>query len=233
MSTHIIGILGGMGPEAGVYFQKRIVEKTPATIDQEHIKSILYTNPQIADRATAILQKREEDFVYAISDSLKLLEAMGVSELFIPCNTSFVGYGQYCSELTIPLYNLPGKTIEYIEEKKYQSPYLLATLGTYAADVYADTATTTISIPDESSTDIVQALISAIKGRTREQDSLFKQVVGLIQDKSSVILGCTELSLVSADFAAACPDVVFIDPLDIAASYIVLKYAPVNSSVIR
>jgi len=34
----IVGILGGMGPEATVELMRRIVEKTPAKMDSDHIR---------------------------------------------------------------------------------------------------------------------------------------------------------------------------------------------------
>lgn len=227
-----IGILGGMGPEAGVHFQKLILDKTPAEVDQAHIKSVLYTNPHILDRTTAILQGREEDFVDTICESLQMLEKLGVSELFIPCNTSFVGYGQYCSQLKTPLYNLPKKTIEYLQRNAYTSAHLLATLGTYTADVYPSTEAVEISKPGQKDMDMVHALISAVKGRTTNQSELLADVAGSLDTSMVVILGCTELSIIAAEFRLARPDIVFVDPLEIAAEYIVRQYAPANLQVI-
>ena len=43
----IIGILGGMGPEATAYFYELIIKKTQAEKDQEHLKVVIYSNPEI------------------------------------------------------------------------------------------------------------------------------------------------------------------------------------------
>jgi aspartate racemase len=47
----MIGIVGGVGPLAGLDIFKKIIEETIATKDQDHIPVILSSQPQrIADR---------------------------------------------------------------------------------------------------------------------------------------------------------------------------------------
>ncbi len=41
MGENVIGILGGMGPEATVDCFDKIIENTPARTDQEHIRIII------------------------------------------------------------------------------------------------------------------------------------------------------------------------------------------------
>ena len=52
-----LGIVGGMGPMAGVEMQKRIIENTPARSDKDHIKMVCFTNPKIKDRSKSIKKK--------------------------------------------------------------------------------------------------------------------------------------------------------------------------------
>ena len=52
-----IGVLGGLGPEAGAYLLGRIVRETAAPKDQDHPPVILYSLPQVPDRTPAILRK--------------------------------------------------------------------------------------------------------------------------------------------------------------------------------
>lgn len=51
----IIGILGGMGPEATAELFLRIIKATPARRDQDHLRIIIDNNPKIPDRTAAIL----------------------------------------------------------------------------------------------------------------------------------------------------------------------------------
>ena len=50
-----IGVLGGMGPEAGAYLLERIIHETAAARDQDHPPVIVYSLPQVPDRTEAIL----------------------------------------------------------------------------------------------------------------------------------------------------------------------------------
>ncbi|QBC32469.1 hypothetical protein DRB87_15445 [Pandoraea sp. XY-2] len=48
MNSHAtLGILGGMGPAAGIDLCRKIVDQHPAHRDQDHIPFILYSVPQI------------------------------------------------------------------------------------------------------------------------------------------------------------------------------------------
>ncbi len=49
-----IGIVGGMGPMAGVLLQKLIIEATPAEQDQDHLEVICFTNPHVPDRTRSL-----------------------------------------------------------------------------------------------------------------------------------------------------------------------------------
>lgn len=227
MSMKPIGILGGMGPGAGVYFKRLIVDLTPATCDQEHIPIVLYTNPHIPDRTTAILRGTREDFVGEVCTSLQKLEQFGVSEIFIPCNTSFVGFDQYERAVDTPIYHMPERTLDVLQERGVAATLLFATSGTYATAVYSSRAGLEVRTPDRAGQTAVHELITAVKsGDVSTQQRKFTQVIGLIPDDvESVILGCTELSMLAGQFRVACPSVQFVDPLEVAAQYIVERYA--------
>ena len=42
-----IGVLGGMGPEATILFQRRLVKVVPAKEDQDHIPLLIDMNTQV------------------------------------------------------------------------------------------------------------------------------------------------------------------------------------------
>ena len=45
-----VGIIGGLGPMAMVYFLQLITEMTDASKDQEHIELLIHSKPQIPNR---------------------------------------------------------------------------------------------------------------------------------------------------------------------------------------
>ena len=50
----ILGILGGMGPEATANLYELIVQITPAKRDQDHVPTLIYSFPQVPDRTAAV-----------------------------------------------------------------------------------------------------------------------------------------------------------------------------------
>ena len=55
MSDKILGILGGLGPLATVYFMDMVVKMTEAQVDQDHISMIVLNHAAIPDRTEFIL----------------------------------------------------------------------------------------------------------------------------------------------------------------------------------
>ena len=55
MPEQRLGILGGMGPQATQDFYQRILDRTDASCDQEHLPTLIWSDTSIPDRTTAIL----------------------------------------------------------------------------------------------------------------------------------------------------------------------------------
>ena len=56
-----LGVLGGLGPLAGAAFYRRLIERTDAALDAEHISVILSGNTQIPDRTAYLLGESDEN----------------------------------------------------------------------------------------------------------------------------------------------------------------------------
>lgn len=54
MKEKVLGILGGLGPAATVDLFQKIIEATPARIDQEHLRILIDNNPKIPCRVKAL-----------------------------------------------------------------------------------------------------------------------------------------------------------------------------------
>ena len=86
MSTEKIalGILGGMGPQATIDLQQKILNLTAAQRDSEHMRVFVDNHPQIPDRIGAILRGTQSP-APAMQESLDKLAAMGASCIVMPC----------------------------------------------------------------------------------------------------------------------------------------------------
>ena len=90
MKEKIVGIIGGMGPDATVDLFQKILRATPAKTDQEHLRIIIDCNSKIPDRTAHIMRGEENPGPYLVS-SAKLLEKAGVDVMVMPCNAAHVG----------------------------------------------------------------------------------------------------------------------------------------------
>ena len=56
MKEKVVGILGGMGPEATIDLFAKIVEETHAKCDEDHLRIIVDNNPKMPSRQDAIMK---------------------------------------------------------------------------------------------------------------------------------------------------------------------------------
>ena len=83
-----VGVLGGVGPLATVYFMEMIIEMTDASKDQEHIDMLVSNHATIPDRTGFILGESSESPMDAMVEDAQMLETAGCSFVVIPCNTA-------------------------------------------------------------------------------------------------------------------------------------------------
>ena len=78
---HMLGILGGMGPEATSVLYKRITDRTVVSCDQEHIDILIYSHAGLPDRTGCILCGEGEQLWEKLSkDDQKRTEYIYVAE---------------------------------------------------------------------------------------------------------------------------------------------------------
>src|SRR5690606_31259272 len=112
-----LGVIGGMGPKATSVFFEKIVNRTVAHKDQDHLNMVILNHATLPDRTNAILTNTGETFINAVKSDFKLLEAAGVANIAIPCNTSHYFYEELQKLTTIPIINMVEETIKEIHEK--------------------------------------------------------------------------------------------------------------------
>ncbi len=209
----IVGIIGGVGPYAGVDFHRKLLDSTPANIDQEHLEIYhLSASERIGDRS-AFLQDNSlphpaQGFIYVAQ---KLL-SIGAKILAIPCNTAhsekilspFLDFLQTKDAMFL---NLVEESCLHIKSLKLGKVGLLSTLGTYGSGVYesyfAKTGCGELLYPSDNDKEIVnRAIYDPQKGvKSGAEISWARQKLnevsqGLIrQGAQAIIMGCTEIPL--------------------------------------
>ena len=68
----LLGILGGMGPQAGLDLAQKLIAATRADNDQDHVPFVLFSLPgSVADRTAYLLGVSGTNPAYAIADQLE------------------------------------------------------------------------------------------------------------------------------------------------------------------
>ncbi|MGI6226157.1 MAG: aspartate/glutamate racemase family protein [Peptococcales bacterium] len=230
MSDKVLGIIGGMGPEATVDLMTKIIRATPAKIEQEHIRVLVDNNPHIPPRVEAIMGDGENPGP-VMAEMARNLEKGGADFLVIACNTAHYWYSDAQNAVEIPVLNMIEEAVKVLKKDSFKNVMLFATLATIHTKLYEkalNEAGINLLLPDQPHQEKVLKAIKDVKfGNFIEARSVTKELVqhALDQGAEALILGCTELPFAfnnPQDFPIA-----FYDPAEIIAKIIVDKaYTP-------
>jgi len=203
VNDRIIGILGGMGPEATADLYLEIIRLTPAEKDQEHLPVLIYSNPKVPDRTKAILEGGE-DPVPILLESAKVLESGGAGIIVIPCNAAHYFLPRLQEQMSVRLLNMLEETLLSFKSHQPQgrSVGLLATTGTVHSGIYGDLFSregVDVLVPDDADQERVHSGIQTVKAGAHDKTTrdMFHSVgASLVRSGAqAVILGCTEIPL--------------------------------------
>jgi len=228
MPEKIIGILGGMGPEATIDLFYKIIKFTPAEKDQDHLRIIIDNNPKIPDRTVAILG-RGEDPLPALQETARNLEKAGADFIIIPCNTAHYFLSSIQESVKIPILNMIEETAKETQKKipSIKKVGLLASIGTYETEIYHQQFkkfNIEIIYPEEKDKEEVMKVIYVVKAGDLSEE-VKKNILKIAQkliDKGAeaIIAGCTEIPLILKERDITVP---LIDPTQVLAKVAVQK----------
>jgi aspartate racemase len=196
-----IGMIGGMGPLATVHLFERIVLRTKAEKDQDHIRIIIDNNTNIQDRTKAILGYGESP-VKELVGSAKMLEKSGADFLIMPCNTAHYFIDHIKKNIKIPFINMPEEAAKYTYDKYGGDAVvgIMATDGTIKTKIYEnyyDELGIKTVIPVKTQALIIEFIYDVIKrGKYSLGTDLFFKCRDELKELGATVflLGCTELS---------------------------------------
>ncbi|HHX67089.1 MAG TPA: aspartate/glutamate racemase family protein [Gallicola sp.] len=194
-----LGIIGGMGPLATSLFMKRIVERTQAYKDQDHINTIVSNHATLPDRTEVIRKNKPEEFLSKIDEDIKLMEFAKVDNIAIPCNTSHFYFDEIQKMTNINLINMVDETIKYIKNNtNFNKVAVLGTYGTMGCKVY-DKYALLNGLEVYSLTDLEEKIsvdtIYDVKEKMILKSEKFNELLRKLSKENVIsILACTELS---------------------------------------
>ena len=103
-----IGVLGGMGPEATILFQQRLLNAVRAQDDQDHIPLLIDMNPQVPSRLAYVLDQTigARDPGPVLEDMAQRLDKWGAEALAMPCNTAHLFAEAIQRKTALPFFNM-------------------------------------------------------------------------------------------------------------------------------
>ncbi|MDC3099324.1 amino acid racemase [Candidatus Pelagibacter sp.] len=246
----MIGILGGMGTQAGLDFCNKLAVLNRGKIDQEYPLFLLYNKSNIPGRPESIgsqtknLSNRStnkkskikyERVLKSLLKGCKLLEKNKCKFIVIPCNTAHYWYDDLRKKINIPIINMPKEVFKFTKKKckKNSKVGLLATEGTLKTGVYKkffDNDYQLIEPSQQIQKLSVNKSIKLVKmGNVKAAAKAIKPAIdSLIKMKcKKIILGCTELPIAIFAFKSfenVKSSKVFLDPNLILAHSAMAKH---------
>ena len=246
----MIGILGGMGTQAGLDFCNKLAVLNRGKIDQEYPLFLLYNKSNIPGRPESIgsqtkklsnkstnktSREKYNKVLKSLLKGCKLLEKNKCKFIVIPCNTAHYWFEDLQNKIKIPIINMPKEVFKFTKKKckKSSKVGLLATEGTLKTGVYKKFFEKDYLLIEPSQKIQKLSVNKAIKlvkmGNVKAAAKAIKPAIdSLIKMKcKKIILGCTELPIAIFAFKSfknVKSSKVFLDPNLILAHSAMVKH---------
>ena len=246
----MIGILGGMGTQAGLDFCNKLAMLNRGKIDQEYPLFILYNKSNIPGRPESIgVQTRAfsnfprsginitkyNKVLKSLLEGCRSLEKSGCKFIVIPCNTAHYWYEDLKQKIKIPIINMPEEVFLHTKKvcKKNTKIGLLATEGTLKTEIYEKLFKSEYELIKPNHNLQISSVNRTIKhvkmGNIQLAERSIKPAINyLIKNNcKKIILGCTELPIAIFAFRSlknAKVSKLYLDPNLILANSSMAKY---------
>ena len=214
----MIGILGGMGTQAGLDFCNKLAMLNRGKIDQEYPLFMLYNKSNIPGRPESIgvqtrafssLPRNAKNIIKynkvlkSLFEGCRSLEKSGCRFIVIPCNTAHYWYKDLKRKIKIPIINMPKEVFLHTKKvcKKNVKIGLLATEGTLRTEIYEKLFKNEYELIKPLHNLQIKSVNKTIKhvkmGNIKLAENSIKPAINyLIKNNcKKIILGCTELPI--------------------------------------
>lgn len=186
----MIGIVGGLSPEATAYYYRLFIEKSRKLFPDYFYPEILIYSLNFKEFVEGDEEKRKKILMRA----LKTLENAGVKVGGIASNTPHVFFEELKNSVSFELVSI----VEAVAEKAGKGKFLLlGTKKTMESDFYAKAFEKRgeVVVPEEKDREEVHRIImeELVFGKFESKNRLLEVIKKY--DVDGVILGCTELPL--------------------------------------
>ena len=216
MEEKVLGVLGGVGPLATIYFADLVIKMTDAKTDQEHIAMIILNHASIPDRTEYILDNTKPNPLPVMIADAQQLEKARADNIGLPCNTAHYFFDEIQKSVRVPIINILEETVRYAEKTvpNLKCLGILATEGTVISGAYQNIIKKhglDFRVPsEEDQKSLMHIIYDEVKAGEKVDICEFLRIVGELKKAGcdAVILGCTELSVIKKDFNLSRHDIV-------------------------
>jgi len=229
----MIGILGGMGTQAGLDFCNKLAMLNRGKIDQKYPLFILYNKSNIPGRPENLHKYKK--VLKSLIEGCLLLEKSKCKFIAIPCNTAHYWYDDLQKKTKIPIISMPKEVYLNAQKncKRNSNIGLLATECTIKTNIYHKFFNKNFKLIIPKKSLQIKSVNRAIKyvkmGKIKNAENAIKPAINyLIKMKcTKIILGCTELPIAIFAFKSFKKiklSKIFLDPNLILANVTMKKY---------
>ncbi len=229
----MIGILGGMGTQAGLDFCNKLAVINRGRTDQKYPLFILYNKSNIPKRPENL--KKYYNVLKSLIAGCRLLQKNKCKFIVMPCNTAHYWRDDLQKKINIPILSMPKEVFLHTKKscKKNSKIGILSTEATLKTGVYNryfDKNYKLVSPTKSLQKNSVNKAIKYVKmGKVKEAEKVLRSAVKyLLKIKcKKIILGCTELPIAVfayKSFKKVKQSKVFIDPNLLLAHVSMKKY---------
>lgn len=116
MTPKVVGVLGGMGPEATILLQERVLQAVDARDDADHLPLLIDMNPQVPSRIAHLIEGTGPSPAPVLTRMAQRLEQAGASALAMPCNTAHHYLAEMLGHLSVPFLDVTALSIARIAQ---------------------------------------------------------------------------------------------------------------------
>ena len=223
----IVGVIGGLGPEATHDFFGKVLAHSHAKSDQQHLYVIIENNPKTPNRNDAIAGVGPSP-APALRAMAQNLEKAGADFIVMACNTAHAFEKDICASINTPFVSLIDEVVAEVQRKHggVQRVGLLAAQGCIDSGIYHRAFEATgveVKTLDAALQAEFMELLYRIKSSERSsavKEAMRELATRLIaQGVKVLVAGCTEVPLVLDQHACSVP---LIDSTDVLAKRCVI-----------
>ena len=229
----MIGILGGMGTQAGLDFCNKIAVLNRGKKDQQYPKFILFNKSDTPKRPENL--KRYFNVLDELVKGCRLLQKNNCKFIVMPCNTAHYWHEDIQKKISVPFLSMP-KEVYLNTQKRFKKDSTIgllcteATLDTKIYHKYFEKNYNLISPSEKLQKSSVNTAIKYVKkGKVKDAEKALRPAVKFLMKKKckKIILGCTELPIAIfayKSFKKAKDSKIFVDPNLLLAQVCMKKY---------